>query len=205
MYALILTEERVRLYQFDRSGVQYSALINIHENPSHFARIVLGISSSDAEKVGFDPQVKWEGKCRVLYTLDENSRRIRYELTSAKPVFWRRAIRGRGTQCHAVTGPDGEKRLVKEAWRSRDRTPEWEFLKEAKGLAGVGQMVAYEETAFTTAKHRGINVSSFVDAPNPTFHDRIFSRTTLQAYGDPIDNFETRLQLLYAFRDAIAG
>ena len=94
---------------------------------------------------------------------------------------------------------------MKEAWRSRDRTPEWEFLKEAKGLAGVGQLVAYEETDFTTAKHRGIDVSSFVDAPNPTFHDRIFSRTTLQAYGDPIDNFETRLQLLYAFRDAIAG
>jgi hypothetical protein len=66
-------------------------------------------------------------------------------------------------------------------------------------------MVAYEETQFTTAKHRGIDLLSFVDAPNPMFHDRIFSRTTLQAYGDPIDKFETRLQLLYAFRDAIAG
>lgn len=205
VYAVILTEKRVRLYQFDRSGVQYSALINIHDNPSHFVRILLGVASPDAEKVGFDPNVKWEGKCRVLYTLDENGIKIRYNLTSAKPLFWRRAIRGRGTQCHAVTGPDGEKRLVKEAWRSKDRTPEWQFLEEAKGLAGVGQMIAHEETKYTTAKHRGIDMSSFVDEPNPAFHDRIFSRTTLQAYGEPIDRFEARLQLLYAFRDAIAG
>lgn len=59
--------------------------------------------------------------------------------------------------------------------------------------------------AFTTAKHRGLDISGFLDAPKPTSHDRIFSRTTLEAYRGPIDKFETRLQLLYAFRNAIAG
>ncbi|EDR15368.1 uncharacterized protein LACBIDRAFT_321149 [Laccaria bicolor S238N-H82] len=131
--------------------------------------------------------------------------KIQYNLTSAKPLFWWCAICGQGTQCHAVTSPDGEKHLVKEAWRLKDRTPEWQFLEEAKGLAGVGQMITHEETKYTTAKYRGIDMSSFVDEPNPAFHDRIFSQTTLQAYGEPIDRFETWLQLLYAFRDAIAG
>jgi hypothetical protein len=35
--------------------------------------------------------------------------------------------------------------LVKESWRSKNRIAEVEFLKAAKGLRGVGQMIAYEE------------------------------------------------------------
>jgi len=82
------------------------------------------------------------------------------------------------------------------------RIPEWEFLKEAKGLAGVGQLVAYEGTQFTMAKHRGIDILKFINAPNLMLHDRIFFAPCFKHL---IEKLETWLQLLHAFHDAIVS
>ena len=203
VYSLIVTENNIQLFHFDRSGSFHTIRVNIHEEPAVIVRIVLGISSPNDQAVGFDTSVFWEGDTRYIKTLDENKAEIRYPLSNPAASFSRRAIRGRGTICWKGHDEKGRPVIIKDAWRSKDRTPEWELLKEVKGLEGVGQMVAWEEDDLTTSKLRGFDLeklSTFLD-----FRDRIFSRITLEAYGKTIDHFQSREEFLYAFRDAVAG
>ena len=203
VYSLIMTEKKAQLFHFDRSGVFHTIEINIHEEPAAFVRIVLGICSPDDKVVGFDTSIFWHEDKRYLRTLDENQKEIVYTLLKQPALFFRRTIRGRGTICWQGLDGDGRAVIVKDSWRSKDRNPEWELLKEVKGLAGVGQMVGWEESGVTTSKLRHFDedkLSAFVD-----FRDRLFCRITMEAYGKTIDYFRSRHEFLYAFRDAIAG
>ena len=202
VYALIVTEQNVQLFHFDRSGVLHTVKINIHEEAATFVRIVLGICSDDGA-VGFDTSIYWDRDSRCLRTLDENQQVIKVTLSKQGPSFYRRTIRGRGTICWLGEDDKGRVVIIKDAWRSKDRSPEWELLKKVKGLEGVGQMLGWEENGQTTAKLRGFNhekFSIFVD-----FRDRMFSRITMEAYGQTIKHFQSREQLIYVFRDAVAG
>ena len=197
-----MTEKKVQLFHFDRSGAFHTVRIDIHEEAATFVRMVLGICSDD-KAVGFDTSIYWEGKKRYVRTLDENQREMKITLLKQDIMFFRRTIRGRGTFCRP--GVDDKNRLViiKDAWRSKDRSPEWELLKKVKGLAGVGQMLGWEEDGLTTAKLRDFDhekLSIFVN-----FRDRIFYRIIMDAYGRTIENFRSREEFIYAFRDAVAG
>jgi hypothetical protein len=150
----------------------------------------------DAQALGYDTSIYWEGDKRLLRTLDAAGEVVKYTICKGKPKFLRRAIRGRGTCCWKVRDADGNLLLVKEGWRSKNRIAEVEFLKAAKGLRGVGQMIAFEE---------GENVSDLRGSSDSNLRDRTWSRITLEAYGKPIHEFISREQLLVAFRDAVAG
>jgi serine/threonine protein kinase len=164
---------------------------------------VLGICSVDDEAVGFDTSIFWENDKRYLRTFDQNEEVIQYTLSKRPALFYRRTIRGRGTICWRAKDKENRAIIIKDAWRSKDRNPEWELLKDVKGLEGVGQMVGWEERGLTTAKLRRFDeemLSIFLD-----FRDRMFCRITMEAYGGTIDHFKSREELLYAFRDAVAG
>ena len=128
----------------------------------------------------------------------------RYPLKNIEPVFDQRAIRGRGTCCWLVD-IDGELFIVKDAWRSAEREPEWKFLQKVGGLDGVGQMKAYQDNLSCISKLRGLNPKRLPAYLKEAFDERILSRITLICHGRSIESFKTRLQLLYAYRDAICG
>ncbi|KAF8956463.1 hypothetical protein BDZ97DRAFT_1851662 [Flammula alnicola] len=198
----IITEKYARLYIFDRSGVHVhqSSPIHIHQEATDFVRLILGVSSPDDSLIGFDTSIYWLGDKRVLETVDADKNPVTLTLEPVKPIFYRRTIRGRGTCCWKAKDDEGKVVLVKDAWRSRGRTAEWKLLEAVKGLAGVGQMIAYEDNDDQhISTLRGITV--FLEG----FCDRTFSRLILEYYGPPIEGFETPQDLLFAYRDAIAG
>ncbi|KDR85790.1 hypothetical protein GALMADRAFT_234869 [Galerina marginata CBS 339.88] len=206
VYCLIITEKIVQICMFDRSGVYHSVDINIHENAADFVRLILGVVSPDEEVVGFDTTVFWDKKTneRFLTTVNHRNEFVRYKLACTRPVFYRRAIVGRGTCCWKVMDAQGNLFIVKDAWRSRGRVPEAEFIESVKGLVGVGQMVAFEDRDHISDL-RGIEMATIPEDLKSAFRDRILARITSKYGGQPIDMFNSAQEVLYAFRDAIAG
>ncbi|KAF8971790.1 hypothetical protein BDZ97DRAFT_1785143 [Flammula alnicola] len=207
VYSLIVTEKHVRLYIFDRSGVSHSTKIDIHQNASDFVRIVLGVASSDDGVIGLDTRIYRRQESLFLDTVDAEMKPVTLSLEE-KPiqVFSRRAIRGRGTCCWKAKDNEGKIVVVKDAWRSRDRTPEWKLLLKVKGLAGVGQMIAYDDDEkLHVSTLRGIDITKLPKEPQSSFRDRTFYRLILEYHGKSIVSFETREDVLFAIRDAIAG
>ena len=186
--------------------MHYSSAVNIHNDPNTFVRFILGASSDNAEFVGFDSTIFFEDGKRYIMLPDAKNKNSmeRYPLKNMEPVFDQRAIRGRGTCCWLVD-IDGELFIVKDAWRSAEREPEWKFLQKVGGLDGVGQMKAYQDNLSCISKLRGLNPKCLPAYLKEAFDERILSRITLICHGRSIESFKTRLQLLYAYRDAICG
>lgn len=57
--SLVLTEKHARLVHFDRSGSQVSPLIDIHEHPATFIRLVAGLCSASERLLSIDDSVQW--------------------------------------------------------------------------------------------------------------------------------------------------
>ncbi|KAJ2912013.1 hypothetical protein MD484_g8401, partial [Candolleomyces efflorescens] len=204
--ALLLTEQKVRLYHFDRSGGFYTSEINIHEDPHTFIRLVVGLNSLDQSEIGFDASIQWKIKDGrkvggSLTTLKEDNTEITYTLSEVNPVITFFDIRGRGTQCWSVLHPTtGDKLLVKDCWKVDDRVPEYEHLDQLKGVQGIAQMLSFEPNRGETKHFRARGVTSHRD-----FLNRVAIRIVLKSYGIPIVRFKTPTELLCALRDAIKG
>ncbi|RXW15442.1 hypothetical protein EST38_g10417 [Candolleomyces aberdarensis] len=204
--ALVLTETHVRLFHFDRSGGLYTPYINIHEDPYTFIRLVVGLNSLDDSVLGFDTSIQWriEDGRKVdgtLTTRRDDNTEIKYNLSKVAPVITFFDIRGRGTQCWSVFDPTtGDKLLVKDCWKAEDRVPEYDHLKELKGVQGVAQMISFETNRGETKEFRATGSTAHGD-----FHNRVAIRIVMSSYGESIENFKSAMELLCAFRDAIKG
>lgn len=203
---LVISESHIRLFHFDRSGVQYTPLLDFHEDPHTFVRLVLGLSSPDELDIGFDASIQWtiEGGRKVggtIRTRWADLQDIIYPLAQIEPFFFRGSISGRSTTCWKVRDSEtNEELLVKDMWRSEDRISEHTFLQDAIGLPGVVQMVNCEPDRCETKSLRGFGE----DSP-AKFRNRIESRIVIKSYGKSVDRYTSAKQLFCALRDAIAG
>ncbi|KAI4521430.1 hypothetical protein K525DRAFT_201250 [Schizophyllum commune Loenen D] len=98
-----------------------------------------------------------------------------------KPLHVCRDLRGRGGVYWSADHKKWGAVLVKQAYVSVGRVPEWKYLKKAVGLTGVGQMLGYDTRSWK------------------------YYCVVLERYGKSVAAFKTRRQLLIAFRDAING
>ncbi|KAJ2925068.1 hypothetical protein H1R20_g12047, partial [Candolleomyces eurysporus] len=177
---LIITEQHVRLFHFDRSGAQYTPYFNYHDHPHVFVRLILGLSSTDERVLGLDDSIQWtigpEGVKTggTLSTIGPDNSTVKYQLIMDSKPFIRHSIRGRGTTCWPVRDSTGNQFLVKESYEDRRAQ-----TRDYRGNVGVF----------------GANI----------FNNRIAIRIVLKAYGASIDKFTSAKQLFSAFRDAIAA
>ncbi|TFK20273.1 hypothetical protein FA15DRAFT_600059 [Coprinopsis marcescibilis] len=202
--SVVISEKRVRLLQYDRSGVKHSEPYDFHKQPTDFIRLVLGLTSEDPKLVGFDDSIRWESAqgstdspCGTITTVDKNKNPVTYKIVGKQPSFQRRSLIGRATSTWDVIGPEGEEYLIKDSWRAKGRASEHEFLEAARGVVGVAQLVAFEEIC---------KVSDFRDlqeGESESLIDRTKCRLTLERYGPPIENFRSASQALWALHDAI--
>ena len=200
---MVLTEDHARLVQFDRAGVETTPLINIHQYPTTFVRIIAGLASADERTLGLDDSVQWtivNGRKEkgTLTTTSPSGAFKTYPILEHIPIP-RNTIAGRGTNCWRVQDPDTlEELVVKDSWRPDYLAAEHELLELIHDIPGVVQMVAYETGRGETKDFRCPSTAG-------KCHNRIASRTMMKAYGKSIDCFTSVLQVLCAIRDAIAG
>ncbi|TEB19355.1 hypothetical protein FA13DRAFT_1589281, partial [Coprinellus micaceus] len=204
---LVITEHHVRLLHFDRSGVRYTPLLNIHRNPCTFVRLVLGVSSHKEEVLGLDTNIQWtikKGKkvAGTIKTVDSNQKQkiIIYDLIDIHPAFHRAALCGRGTTCwHARDrrGSPLEDVLIKDAWRVEGSISEHTLLQNVKGVNGVAQMLHFCDGLAQTKDFRGSQLPS--EPPN------FLSRVCLRKYGRSLKHFASQIQAIGALRDSLVG
>ena len=210
--SLVVTEKQFRLVHYDRSGVYITQFFDIHQEKDIFIRFVLGLSSLDETELGLDASVQWtidaaSGR-KVAGTVkveeyDEatkTARSVCYDLSMGVHPLVRPGIRGRGTTAwHATHPTTGEGLIIKDSWQTSSRSAECEYLKSAKGIPGVVQLVGYQNLCTETIKYRPL------DFKERGFENRIKRRIVMKKYGTCISQFTSRLALVRAFRDAIIG
>ncbi|KAJ2920050.1 hypothetical protein MD484_g274, partial [Candolleomyces efflorescens] len=206
---LLLTEETFRLFHFDRSGVQYTQDMNIHEETDTFIRLVLGLSSCEESDLGLDKSIQWKRKKGLkvsgfLKTRNGDSIKT-YQLANIEPIFSHFNLCGRSGTCWSVLDlATGKKYVVKDTWELEGRVSEIVHMKELKGAAGVVQMVSYEEKRNETKCLRDLEHIASGLSPGE-FHNRILMRVVLDSHGRSIKEFNSPAQLLGALSDAISG
>jgi hypothetical protein len=205
--SLVVTERRARLFHFDRSGAQYSPLMNIHDDAEQFIRLILGLCTTNETTLGLDDSVQWttnSGGRKIggtLKTIGPSYTVVTYDLIMDELPFVRTGVRGRGTTCWSVKNSPGDRFIVKDYWIAGDGTSEYELLAEAHGLPGVCQMVSYESNRAQTKDFRGTTQVS----GDTLSRNRRAIRIVMKAYGPSIERFSCVEEVLGALRDAIAG
>ncbi|KAF5341140.1 hypothetical protein D9611_006029 [Ephemerocybe angulata] len=206
--SLIVTEKSVRLAHYDRGGMYLTPFINFHDNPSILIHFVLGLTSRDEALLGLDAAIQWtidpDTGRKVAGTLRAPNVRgemVVYSLDIEKSPFVRPSIVGRGTTCWHATDPEtGKGVVIKDTWRTTDRTPESEFLVDARGIPGVVQMISHQDDCASTAAFRPIDFKA-----GAGYQNRIKARVVLEECAEPIWNFTSRYQVISALRDAISA
>jgi hypothetical protein len=89
--------------------------------------------------------------------------------------------------------------VIKDTWHTNSRVSECEYLAVAKGIPGVVEMLAHQEICDQTSKFRPPGFDP------DEFRNRFQLRLVLKRYGAPLWSFSSRLQLMYALRDALVG
>ncbi|TFK48918.1 hypothetical protein OE88DRAFT_1663188 [Heliocybe sulcata] len=204
VYALLLTEKRVRVYQFDRGGVLYSQWYDIGTSAITFVQIILAIASEDENQIGFDTRIRWVGEERYFEDPQADEPK-RYKIINPDSPFRRRTIRGRGTTCWKVVDDLGHLYMLKFSWKTIDRVGEWEHLERIKNanppLKHVGTMDSYRVIQKLSDLRHGVVLLD----RKKNFHDREYYYTLQTHYGSPLEKFRSVLQLYRAFRDAVSA
>lgn len=210
----MVTAEHCIVYHFDRSGVHIAPPFDIHKNPETFARVLLSIASLKEEVLGLDTAAQWtigeDGRRNkgTITVTEPSGVKLKYRLIKNDPESRRYTLRGRGTTCWRARLVDKEgveskeDVIIKYSWQSDGRLDEHELLEEVKGLKGVGQMVTHGRNGWQTKEGRLNDSKNVLPAE---FRNRTHTCVVLQGYGQSITHFENEIQLLEAFRDAIAG
>ncbi|KAJ7456962.1 hypothetical protein FB451DRAFT_599154 [Mycena latifolia] len=66
VYVLTMSENTIRIVQFDRSGAQFSQAINYHHDPVFFMKFVVLFSSLHDELPGYDTSISSQDNKRLL-------------------------------------------------------------------------------------------------------------------------------------------
>ncbi|KAF6760883.1 hypothetical protein DFP72DRAFT_1003477, partial [Ephemerocybe angulata] len=209
--ALIITEDKVRLLHYDRSGAYITDMINFHDEAETFVRLVVALSSHIEEHVGLDSSIQW--------TVDDNNRKVAgticvrddrspdatpdtFYLDMKEPPLVHETIRGTGTTCWVARDSDGNRIHVKDSWIASERMPEHELLEQAEfdEVEGVvTEIEAYEDGTAQTKQYRPKLFKS------TNFFNRNFCRVALKVPGPPLSKFTSQLEAITALRDGIKG
>lgn len=204
---MIITESRVRLLHYDRSGAYITPFFDIHRDPQILIRLICGLSSTDESVLGFDTSISWQvddttgaRTSGTVVTVDGGGSPTSYDIDISVSPYARPSISGRGTTCWVATHRETKQRvLVKDAWRDASKNCEGDYLAAARGVDGVVQLISFQDELSSTSRLRPPGWEE------KSFRDRIKSRTVMELCGKPINHFTSRAQAIGALRDAIIG
>lgn len=197
------------MVHFDSNGAYITPFFNYHDDPHMFIRLVLGLSSTKETVLGLDTSIQWEikagqkvsGKIAVSQSRHgEDIPPLYYPLKNLRPVFTRSSISGRRTTCWLATQDNGKDVIIKDAWHTSGRTPEYKYLKAGKDIAGVAKLVHHKVVSHTAEYRPTYYAEDFLFC-----YDRDKLRIVIEAYGLNLKNYRSRYEFVAALRDTIRG
>ncbi|KAJ7058512.1 hypothetical protein C8F01DRAFT_292491 [Mycena amicta] len=222
----LITRNTLRVVHFDREGPHASPPFDYHEQSGAvlLVKLILLFNSLDEAEVGYDTSIFWENGERYI-TLEAPSfwnghawvaregGPINLQIAGdpLTPIFFRRTIRSRGTKCWLVEDPNDSnvQWYVKDDWMAGRRTCESEFLKEVRGVHGVGEMYYWQDSlAEVYAQRCHFDTKETI---RRTYGDgarvgnRSLMRVVLKKYAGCLSDAKTAIQLLRATRDIVLG
>ncbi|KDQ16002.1 hypothetical protein BOTBODRAFT_144749 [Botryobasidium botryosum FD-172 SS1] len=210
--SFIFTQTRLRVYGFDRSGCWHSQPINFHEHPLVLIYATAFLLLTHDNAIGLDQHSVYEAGrwsltlpagCHIIDDSGKSSESSEplVAQSGAIPLLRRHTIRGRGTTCwHFVIGD--KQGLLKVYWRAVGRPSEAAALVKARGIKGVGRLLAYCEDIEKVSDLRG---PANFGAGETLTTDRTRCQLVLEPYEGPLTMAPTPRALLVAFRDAVQG
>ncbi|KIJ46115.1 hypothetical protein M422DRAFT_778606 [Sphaerobolus stellatus SS14] len=219
-YGLVITPNVLTMYMFDHSGIAVSPPLDYHKHPEQFAIIISGMAANP-QRIGFDSSV-WGDDTGALVrsTVSPPGSRKKYQKYRIEDeIFQFPFMPGRGTLVWLVSLENSTENIqyvIKDAWIAHTGVDGHEsegtllaLAKERGVNKGLAQIEHFEEvqqrngiaTPDTTLRNR--RMGRITD--EQLLWDRIHTRIILKGHGKTIDNFDNRLELLYAFRDAVVA
>ncbi|KAL7275705.1 hypothetical protein RUND412_001347 [Rhizina undulata] len=162
---LLVAEHKENIDEMDKGGTKRatghlagagaygSDDFNISGEKKQFVKVKIRYAFMSLDELGFDPSIiSFSTHARNPYGPDS---KIKIDTPNGspetiylgKPIFMDRAIASRGTICWRAKRKDDDEwtLIVKDSWRSKNRTSEGVFLEGAKDIRGVVQCITYED------------------------------------------------------------
>lgn len=231
LHGFYIRDSLVELWVFDRSGLYCSDLLDIHRDFIQVLFILLTYQRMTDQDFGNGNIFEVDSVGRYIVTDSLSIPPSGKLYIESQPIASRSDLVGTGTSCYRARLPDSQdwKYVVKFKWRWARERPEEELLKMAanKGVWGATSLDHYQEleaTAnlrrglrwvthrkFTRLHGRGEQASSttsdgFLEHTEETddfFQNRILACMITSPVGRPLYTFQSCLELLQVFRDAI--
>ncbi|KAL1688573.1 hypothetical protein GGG16DRAFT_59655 [Schizophyllum commune] len=205
---IALAGDSFQLAYYDRSGCVLSGVYDVHTQPGPFLRAVMGLSLLDDSYVGKDTSIVLRDGRRYLTVGG-----VEYEIVELLSFI--DDILSKGTICWRCRRPDtGEQFVVKSKWTALSlsyRPSEGDFLRKAAGIDGVVSLVCEEKvlrrdglpqnTLWLRQVLQGPQLRRVFD-DHPKMELRRF---VLQPCGRPLQDFESKDELLGGFADSIVA
>ncbi|KZT22981.1 hypothetical protein NEOLEDRAFT_1070149 [Neolentinus lepideus HHB14362 ss-1] len=201
--ALTVLGYNVILHIIDRAGEISSQPFDIREDPKLFLRLVLGFMFASKEALGFDSAFR---------KLPDGTRDMTVAgktYTIIERVYHSHSICGRGTSCWRATR-EGRTYAIKDCWQDKSRAcTEADFLRKAKGVEGVPNLVDDETVQVRGTEEDSTNLVrpaariEQYEEQGGHIHYRVHRRLVFEPFGVPITWFKTKKELIGAMRDVI--
>lgn len=201
MRCLFETEDGnfVCLVQYDRAGAAFGQWVDVLYDPETFVKLVLNIASRDVYILGLDPSVRYwrkDGK-KTGGTITVNG--VEYLIVGVGPMYTECGgeLRSRATTCFKLKLENSDEEYVlKTTWRTGQTVfKEREKLEMVKGIAGVVQMIDWDEETTTQELRGNIEDSECVH--------RV--RIIMECTGPSIAHFSSETELVGALLDVVKG
>ncbi|TRM60836.1 hypothetical protein BD626DRAFT_122699 [Schizophyllum amplum] len=200
---IALAGDDLQIAYFDRAGRALSGVYNIHEHAVFFARTIMALTILDKSLIGKDMSIVSRDGRRFVTVGG-----LEYEIVETLSMT--KSIRGRGTICWRCRRSDSDEDFViKNVWADMRRTPsEGELLSEARGIAGIADLVCDEAVLRPDGRPCNtawvLDMFAGVDGLSGRSHLEL-RRLVLRPYARPLAEFSSKDELLRVFRDAVAA
>ena len=128
VYLLLFNETSIKLFQFNRSGMQYCLPFEFHDHPVSFVCLILKVASEDDLLVGFDNSIYWQGGVRYIQTPVAKQQMEIWRIVDDIPIYLPERLTGKVTTCwkvqHESSGGNAPRQgLVEPCFKSLFRDP----------------------------------------------------------------------------------
>lgn len=221
----------IELWIFDRSGLYCSDLFDYQRDFTQFLFILLSYQRMTDQDLGNSNIIETDIGGNYILLDNTAMPSLRKLYLESQPIASRADLVGTGTTCYRARLPDSKqwKYVVKFKWRWARERPENELLKVAaeKCVWGAVSLDYYQELETTANLRRGLRwgthrafaiphaqgeqvacttrdgLVEHTKETNNFFQNRILACMVTSPVGRPLHTFQSVLELLQVFRDAI--